>query len=87
MPTFFREKLCHVTVNQYCVILSINFYYLVTDETLPGLYIGISTMRKGEKSQFLLSPKYGFLEMGCPPRVPPAATGMCKSLPHDHVRK
>jgi len=49
-------------------------YVKKLDETLPGLYIGISTMRKGEKSQFLLSPKYGFLEMGCPPRVPPAAT-------------
>ncbi|KAJ7378740.1 Inactive peptidyl-prolyl cis-trans isomerase fkbp6 [Desmophyllum pertusum] len=44
------------------------------DEIIPGLYIGISTMRKGEKSKFLLSPLYAFKELGIPPRVPPSAT-------------
>ena len=47
------------------------------DEILPGLSVGISSMRRGEKSRFLLSPKYAFKELGCPPRVPQNATGTC----------
>ena len=33
-------------------------------------------MRRGEKSRFLLKPMYAFKELGSPPRVPPAATGL-----------
>lgn len=49
-------------------------YVTKLDEILPGLSVGISSMRRGEKSRFLLSPKYAFKELGCPPRVPQNAT-------------
>ena len=32
-------------------------------------------MRKGELARFLLTPYYGFRELGCPPRVPPNVPG------------
>lgn len=48
-----------------------------SEELLPGWYIGVSTMRRGEKSKFLLSPEYAFKDLGSPPRVPPLATGLC----------
>merc|ERR1719228_2515212 len=37
---------------------------------LEGLEIGIRTMRKCEKAQFMINYQYGMGEMGCPPRVP-----------------
>lgn len=46
-----------------------------SDEIVPGISIGISTMRKGELARFLLTPYYGFLELGCAPRVPPNVPG------------
>lgn len=49
-------------------------YVTKLDEILPGLSIGISTMRRGERSRFLLSPLYAFKMLGCPPRVPANAT-------------
>ncbi|CAH3148927.1 unnamed protein product, partial [Porites evermanni] len=46
-------------------------YVTKIDEIVPGISVGISTMRKGELARFLLTPYYGFRELGCPPRVPP----------------
>eukprot|EP00731_Ephydatia_muelleri_P036688 Em0305g8a len=43
-------------------------------EVLLGWEIGVKTMRKNEKAEFLLSPKYAFGCMGCPPRIPPDAS-------------
>ena len=37
---------------------------------LPGLEIAISSMKKEEKSEFLIDPQEAFGEMGCPPRIP-----------------
>lgn len=37
---------------------------------IKGLEIGIMTMRKKEKSQFLLHPDMAYGMMGCPPRIP-----------------
>ena len=39
--------------------------------SLTGFDVAIATMRKGEISQFIFSPKYAYREMGCPPRIPP----------------
>lgn len=41
--------------------------------TLPGLLIGLLTMKKGEFSRFLISPQYAFGDLGCPPRIPAAS--------------
>ena len=40
--------------------------------------MGVSTMRKGEVSQFLVKSEYAFGRMGCPPRIPPEATSKRK---------
>ncbi|GIY37562.1 inactive peptidyl-prolyl cis-trans isomerase FKBP6 [Caerostris darwini] len=48
------------------------FKFLFGDGNLiPGLEMGIQTMKKGEYSRILVSPRYAFGEMGCPPRIPP----------------
>lgn len=47
---------------------------LGADETLPGLKIALRTMRKRERSRFLVRADYAFGEMGCPPRIPTGAT-------------
>uniref|UniRef100_A0A2S2Q1C7 peptidylprolyl isomerase n=1 Tax=Sipha flava TaxID=143950 RepID=A0A2S2Q1C7_9HEMI len=43
-------------------------------ELLPGLEIGVKTMRIGENARFIVSPELAYREMGCPPRIPPNAT-------------
>lgn len=43
------------------------------EENILGLYLGLRTMRKGEKAKFLVTPEYGYLEMGCTPRIPASA--------------
>lgn len=43
---------------------------------IPGWEIAIRTMKKGEISQFLISPAYGFGELGCPPRIPEATLAL-----------
>jgi len=40
-------------------------------KVIVGLDIALSTMKKGEISRFLISPKYGYGLLGCPPRIPP----------------
>ncbi|KPP68264.1 hypothetical protein Z043_113075 [Scleropages formosus] len=47
---------------------------LGTDVTLPGLEVGLLTMKSGEFSRFLFLPKYAYGDMGCPPLIPPSAT-------------
>lgn len=37
---------------------------------LPGLEIAIKSMKKREKSEFLIEPQYYLGSMGCPPRIP-----------------
>lgn len=50
---------------------------MVSEENILGLYLGLRTMRKGEKAKFLVTPVYGYLEMGCTPRIPASAKGLC----------
>ena len=52
---------------------SILFFKILIDSVIPGLAIGLRTMRKGELAQFLVNYQYGFGELGSPPRVPPKA--------------
>ncbi|KAK2161867.1 hypothetical protein LSH36_108g02002 [Paralvinella palmiformis] len=49
-------------------------YILGCGEMIAGLECGIATMKKGEESQFLVSPEYGFGKRGVPPRIPGDAT-------------
>ena len=44
-------------------------------EQILGWEIAIPTMKKGEKSRFLIKPEYAYGKMGCPPRIPAQATG------------
>jgi len=41
---------------------------------LPGMEIGVGTMRMKEKSRFLIRAEYAFGDKGCPPRIPENAT-------------
>ena len=50
---------------------------MVSEENILGLYLGLRTMRKVEKAKFLVTPEYGYLEMGCTPRIPASAKGLC----------
>lgn len=47
-----------------------HYHRLDQDSMVPGLMIGILTMKKGEKSEIVIYPKYGFGELGVPPRIP-----------------
>ena len=48
--------------------------YKLTDGSLiSGLVIGIQTMKKHEKAQFLIDFQYAYGMYGCPPRIPGAA--------------
>ncbi|XP_012264923.2 inactive peptidyl-prolyl cis-trans isomerase FKBP6 [Athalia rosae] len=38
---------------------------------IPGLDIGIQTMKKYEQSVFVINSDYAYGAMGCPPRIPP----------------
>lgn len=42
-------------------------------ELLPGLEIGVKTMKIGENARFIISPELAYRGMGCPPRIPPNA--------------
>jgi FKBP-type peptidyl-prolyl cis-trans isomerase len=39
---------------------------------LPGLEMGVETMKKGEICQLLVHPDLAFGKFGCPPRIPPS---------------
>jgi len=41
---------------------------------IPGLEIGIKSMKQGEISRFLIEYDYAYGDMGCPPRVPAKST-------------
>ena len=43
--------------------------------TVEGIHVAVSTMKKGERSQFIFKPDYYYGHMGCPPRIPPDCTG------------
>ncbi|KAJ8668969.1 hypothetical protein QAD02_000228 [Eretmocerus hayati] len=48
-------------------------YRLGRGQMLPGLEIGIQSMKKGEKSLFLVKPELAYGKLGCPPRILPNA--------------
>lgn len=41
---------------------------------IPGLFLAVATMRKGEVARVLVGPQYAFGPKGCPPRIPANAT-------------
>ena len=43
-------------------------YRLDDGQLLPGLELGIRTMKNSERAEFLIHPDYAFGGMGCPPR-------------------
>ncbi|XP_078680061.1 inactive peptidyl-prolyl cis-trans isomerase FKBP6-like [Branchiostoma floridae x Branchiostoma belcheri] len=49
-------------------------FRLATGSVVPGMEIAISSMKKGERSRFLVQPNYGYGKFGCPPRIPGNAT-------------
>lgn len=52
-------------------------YKLGEGRLIQGLDVAIQSMKKGEKSQFLIYHQYAFGLMGCPPRVPAEAVILC----------
>lgn len=49
-------------------------FTLDNGEMLPGLEVGIKSMKLGENARFIIKPELAFRNMGCPPRIPPKAT-------------
>jgi len=45
-------------------------FKLGANTAVLGLEIGVATMKKHEKSQFIFQPAYFMGELGCEPRVP-----------------
>uniref|UniRef100_A0A1B6C8T7 peptidylprolyl isomerase n=1 Tax=Clastoptera arizonana TaxID=38151 RepID=A0A1B6C8T7_9HEMI len=45
---------------------------------IPGLELGIRSMKKSEKAQFLIHHDMAFGKMGCAPRIPGEATILCE---------
>lgn len=41
-----------------------------TDITLEGHHMALGSMRQGEEAQFLISYKFMYRDLGCPPRIP-----------------
>jgi FKBP-type peptidyl-prolyl cis-trans isomerase len=48
-----------------------NRIQLGSGSVYSGFEIALTTMKQGEKSQFLVQPAYAFGKMGVPPRIPP----------------
>ena len=46
------------------------YYIGGSGQLIAGMEMGIKTMLKGEKSQFLIDPSYAFGMLGCLPRIP-----------------
>jgi len=51
-------------------------YKLKDGQLIAGLEMGIKTMKKGEKAQFLIDWNYAYGRYGCPPRIPAMTTLM-----------
>jgi len=51
-------------------------YKLGDGQVIEGLEVGIKTMKKGEKAQFLIDWMYAYGQFGCPPRIPPKTACM-----------
>ncbi|XP_064467105.1 inactive peptidyl-prolyl cis-trans isomerase FKBP6-like isoform X2 [Ornithodoros turicata] len=47
---------------------------LLENVSVVGLALALKTMKKGEVAQVMVSPRYAFGPMGCPPRIPQNAT-------------
>jgi len=45
-------------------------YKLGDGQVIEGLEVGIKSMKKGEKAQFLIDWMYAYGQYGCPPRIP-----------------
>jgi len=45
-------------------------YKLGDGQIIDGLEIGVMSMKKGEKAQFLIDWMYAYGQFGCPPRIP-----------------
>ncbi|KAF4533441.1 hypothetical protein B566_EDAN001166 [Ephemera danica] len=52
---------------------------------LVGVDQALLTMKKGEKSEFLLHPDLAYGPLGCPPRIPPDATVLFEISLMDHL--
>ncbi|KAI1293502.1 Inactive peptidyl-prolyl cis-trans isomerase FKBP6 [Halotydeus destructor] len=51
-----------------------HIHKLNQDPIVRGLYVGLLTMRKGEKSRLIVKPEMAFGKLGCQPRIPAEAT-------------
>lgn len=49
-------------------------FQLKKGNTIPGLDIGVQSMKINEKSQFLIVPEYAYGKLGCLQRIPPNST-------------
>jgi FK506-binding protein 6 len=49
-------------------------FVLGNGEVIPGLEVAVKSMKRNERSHFLVCSEYAFGKLGCPPRIPPNAT-------------
>ncbi|KAF4529553.1 hypothetical protein B566_EDAN016791, partial [Ephemera danica] len=52
---------------------------------IVGMELALLTMKKGERSQFLLHPDIAYGPRGCPPRIPPDATVLFEITLEDYM--
>lgn len=60
-------KLCFLSESLICWIIHVG-------EVIKGWDEGIGTMKKGERSIFIVPPELGYGEIGSPPLIPPNST-------------
>ena len=68
LPSCFANLRCQCCIYFACFLLG---------EVLPGWDVAVATMKKGELARLLIKSAYAYGEFGCPPRIPPKATGKC----------
>ena len=62
------------------------FLQMDDNQLVPGMEIALKSMKKRERSHFLIDPSYAYGAMGCPPRIPGGAHIMAEIELLDFVR-
>lgn len=62
-------------------------FQLDDGQMLPGMELSLKSMKKKERSRFLIDPVYGYGAMGCPPRIPGNAQIMAEIEMLDFVNE
>ena len=82
-PVHLYRNVVNVAITRDLISSKVNYCQpplVSTEEVIPGWEVAVKSMRRNERSQFLIAPDYAFGPMGCPPRIPPNATSESEFL-------